>query len=235
MVDTSISIAPNNSDETSKPTSGYSVTLSEAQRSDITADFGFYTPNIIGDTVWLDDIDGDGIGDGIYDPDGADNILGNSDDEVGVAGVDVYLYVDAATPEALSAPIAQARTDANGRYSFANIADGSYRIKIDIPRGYLATAQSVMSDDDVDSDIIDDQYDIWYGYTEQFDVLLDEIYRDIDGIMSQRSVDMHLDAGIITTPLSALGNIVWNDRDADGIYEPNGNDGNVATTSDNES
>ncbi len=53
-------------------------------------DFGYVTPVNLGDRIWYD-INNDGI----FDPDGVDNISGNADDEVGINGVVVELYRDA--------------------------------------------------------------------------------------------------------------------------------------------
>ncbi len=92
------------------------------------ADFGFRPPGTIGDAVWIDDEDiTDGTpGDGVYDP----------FTETGISGVTVDLYVD--DGDGIfepggddGAPIATTTTNADGLYSFGNVADGDYWVDVD--------------------------------------------------------------------------------------------------------
>jgi hypothetical protein len=73
-------------------------------------------PASIGDQVW-------------YDTDGNDAING---DEHGQPGIVVRLYLD-------GIEIAQATTDANGRYRFENLLPGEYTVTFTIPMGNFVT------------------------------------------------------------------------------------------------
>ena len=75
--------------------------------------------------------------DGIWDKDGADNVLGNTDDEKGVAGVTVFLDTD--KDGVLDADERSAVTDANGKYTFFGAAVGTYQIDEVVPAGSAQT------------------------------------------------------------------------------------------------
>ena len=105
-------------------------------------DFGYQSPGeaSIGDTLWAD-LNGDGI----FDPDGIDNIAGNSDDEFGIGGVVVELY-DTNDPAhdqpGIDPPLATTTTDPDGVYGFAGLTLGDYIIDVDLTAalaGYDAT------------------------------------------------------------------------------------------------
>jgi hypothetical protein len=109
--------------------------------SDRTWDFGFYTPMSLGNRVWLD-MGGPTPGDGIFDADGEDNIAGNADDEVGIAGVTVQLFYDNnadgipddgtvnGTLASPGTPIATTTTDADGYYLFDDLIPTNYVVRI---------------------------------------------------------------------------------------------------------
>ena len=73
------------------------------------ADFGFQPPGVIGDTLWIDD-----DGDGVYDV----------SEEEGLAGVTVELR------DSGGVLIATTTTDAEGNYSFGDLADGTYTVTV---------------------------------------------------------------------------------------------------------
>lgn len=105
--------------------------------SDLTVDFGFFqeadTNFSLGNFVW-DDRNNDGI----YDPDGLDNILGNTDDEVGIANVEMALFtVDAGGNP--STPVDDpnnpgnpyiVQTNAEGYYVFGELNPGRYIVQM---------------------------------------------------------------------------------------------------------
>lgn len=150
--DTSPAVPGSTTDGEAKPTIGYAITLQGANTpvanalisdsTDTTADFGLNTSVFIGDRVWFDR-----NGDGLQDPNGLDNTLGNSDDESGVADVTVKLF----TSSNHTTPVAITRTDAQGNYSFANVANGTYHVQVVVPTGYLVTDSFVGGDTSLDS------------------------------------------------------------------------------------
>ena len=88
-----------------------------------------------------------GVGDFIWDDlnDNGDQDLG----EPGVPGVTVELVLDSngSTVDATT-------SDANGNYSFSNVAAGSYRIRVtNLPGGYQFVSRNQGASDEVDSDI----------------------------------------------------------------------------------
>ncbi len=114
----------------STPTS-LSVNLSSGQQYN-DADFGLQPPGTgsIGDMVWLD-----ANGDGVFDPDGADDIPGTLDDEAGLEGVTVRLYRDLNNngqyDPAVDLYVATDTTDANGLYLFTGLPAGNYLVLVD--------------------------------------------------------------------------------------------------------
>ena len=67
-------------------------------------------------------------------------------DEVGYVGARVYLETCA------GAQLASTVTIADGRYEFANLAAGQYRVRFDTPFGYQLTAPFIGGDSGLDSD-----------------------------------------------------------------------------------
>jgi hypothetical protein len=94
----------------------------------LTVDFGFYQPLSLGNRVWYDRNN-----DGLHDEDGLDNVLGNGDDEPGIANVLVQLFFDANNNGVLdgseaTTPVASMLTDANGHYLFDRLIAGNYQV-----------------------------------------------------------------------------------------------------------
>ncbi len=97
---------------------------------DLTVDFG-YAPvgGTIGNQVWHDK-----DGDGLYEPKGNDNIAGNADDETGIEGVVINLYLDinnngvydAGTDNLVRTTV----TDMNGQYQFTGLPAGKYLVDV---------------------------------------------------------------------------------------------------------
>lgn len=87
-------------------------------RIDRSRDFGYAPPGVIGDTLWVDS-DGDGQRDTT---------------ESGLSNVTVWLYncVDAVCGDGNDVLQATTATDLDGYYSFGNLPDGGYQVRVDL-------------------------------------------------------------------------------------------------------
>ncbi|MFK7845926.1 MAG: SdrD B-like domain-containing protein [Rhodothermales bacterium] len=160
-------------------------TLISANEQDTSWDAGLYLQQgIIGDLVWIDEDE-----DGIQDP-----------LEVGLAGVDVYLfhngqYIDTVT------------TDPQGRYTFRNVLPGTYRVQFDLtslPADYVASPSNQGVTDASDSDA-----DPNNGFTSVITLGPDQ-------------VDLDWDLGVYI-PRGSIGSRVWIDligNNAQDVGEP---------------
>ncbi len=70
----------------------------------------------------------------------------------------------------------QTTSDANGAYSFTNVAPGSYKIKFVAPANHTVSPMDAGSDDTKDSDVLPG----WTGFTECFDLASGQNRTDID-------------------------------------------------------
>lgn len=130
------------------------------------------------------------IGDRVWDDLDGDGIQDSG--EPGVGGVTVRLFDGHGTE------VASAVTNDTGGYSFANLTPGTYHVEVDIPGGFVASPRDQGSDGAKDSDI------------------------DSSGAMAQTTLDSNendarWDAGL-TRP-ATIGDLVWEDLDADGIQD----------------
>jgi len=91
-------------------------------------------------------------------------------------------------------------TNASGLYSFTLLIPGDYFVEFVLPAGYTFSPQDQGGDDTLDSDA-----DTTTGQT-------------IVTTLSPGETDLTWDAGLI--PLAALGDLVWEDLDADGVQDP---------------
>lgn len=128
------------------------------------------------------------IGDLVWEDLDADGI--QDPGEEGIDGVTVRLF------DAEGTEVGFTITGTDGRYSFRDLWYGEYHVEIEIPDGFVASPRDRGSDDTVDSDI------------------------DTTGVMNAttlgpREHDPNWDAGLI--PVPAIGGLVWEDSDADGI------------------
>ncbi len=179
----------NNSDV--NPITGKTTTVILGANGDknLNVDAGIYqpTPNtaIIGDKVWFDS-DLDGVQDAT---------------ETGVSGVTVTLYNNAGVP------VATTITDANGNYSFTNVATMpggvNYSVGFTAPLGTTFTVQAGTINNTTNSDV-----NVITGKTASF------VVYPGDNLP-------YIDAGIIPQPSikASLGDKVWNDANADGIQD----------------
>lgn len=171
-----------------------------------------YTPNVdiivdppgkIGDTIWLD-LDGDGLQDA---------------DEPGLPGVTVGLY------DASNNLINSITTDANGHYTFAGLADGTYTVRVgtsSLPTGLQQTGDP----DGCPGAGCDDAVTVTLSTGNKPYWLADFGYQGT----------------------ASIGDFVWYDEDRDGVQDGGaevglagvtvnltwaGADGNLATSADN--
>ncbi|WP_330277207.1 hypothetical protein OG205_16925 [Lentzea sp. NBC_00516] len=159
------------------------TTLGAAKREDLSLDAGISPPNNkVGDLVWKD-TNRNGVQDG---------------DEPGVPGVTVTLK------DGTGAPVGTPKqTDAQGKYLFDNLPDGTYQVCFDISTapaeyaGYLLTRLNAGADDAKDSDA-----DLATKCTHTTTLGPD------------KREDLSLDAGI--RPPNKLGDYVWIDTNKNG-------------------
>lgn len=116
-------------------------------------------------------------------------------DEPGLALVKVELY------SALGTKIAETFTDADGRYQFTDLHPEDYYLKFSTPAGYYQSPADQGSGDALDSDAGTN------GKTS------------ITSLTSGEN-DISWDAGYYR--LSSLGGFVWDDQNADGLYQGRG-------------
>ena len=141
----------------------------------------------IGDFVWYD-----GNKNGIQDA-----------GEAGVPGVTATLY-NATT----GAVIKNTTTDANGRYLFTDLANGSYTVGFtSLPSGYIFTGRDLGANDALDSDV-----DPSTGRTGTYT------------ISAAGTNITTVDAGIFSTPnvnnaKASIGDKVWNDINNNGVQD----------------
>lgn len=140
-------------------------------------------PASLGDRVWKDD-----NGNGIQDP-----------GEVGVAGVTLALL------NASGVVIATTTTDALGIYKFANLAPGTYTVRVTPPANYSLSPKDQGADDNADSDFDP------VSYTTGTYTL----------VAGQNRTDA--DAGLkFSQPATAsVGDRVWLDLNANGLQDNN--------------
>lgn len=123
--------------------------------------------------------------------------------ELGLAGVTVTLLKpdnSAVSQDALGNVVAPQLTTGTGSYSFPNLPPGKYKIGIGLPGGYLIAQLGAGSDPTQDSDI-----DPTTMRSDEITIASGETNNDIDA-------GAHRPVGI--------GNMVWDDLNADGIHDP---------------
>jgi uncharacterized repeat protein (TIGR01451 family) len=187
--------------------------------SNLTVDFGFYQPAdlvSLGNRVWLDNGAGGGT---------ANDGLQNGG-EPGVGGVTVNLYDSTGTTL-----LSTTTTDSNGLYLFSGLPEGQYVVEIILPSGYSSTTDTANSGDSDSNDNTDDNGVNISGTGVRSNAVTLNVGQEPQGGGNYNDT---IDFGLVlsNTPLS-LGNLVWNDRNNDGLYDADGvND--VAGDSDDE-
>lgn len=170
-----------------------SLTTSNANVSKV--DFGFVKPASLGDYVWFD-----ANKDGIQDA-----------DEYGVAGVKVTLVDSLGNPvvDANGKTVEPVTTDANGKYSFANLlpnvdrllaenGNDSYKVIFTLPAGYSATTSNA-ADPATDSNGLESS-----------------------AILTQGEVNKTYDLGLVAD--GKIGDTIFWDVDNNGGSAPSGAD-----------
>jgi hypothetical protein len=153
--------------------------------------FGYYRNGVISGTVWFDS-----------------NVNGTFDTgEPTMAGVTVTLHLDPdATVNGNEALIGTFTTGDNGIYQFTNITPTDvlttgtlYRVRFELPTGYVFTTQGAPITTDNNSDAITAT-----GYTDRFSVGSNETVT-------------YVDAGAVGN--LSLSGTTWEDTDADGTFD----------------
>ncbi|MET8757653.1 SdrD B-like domain-containing protein [Lentzea sp. NPDC004782] len=157
------------------------VTLGLGKREDLTLDAGIHAPvNRIGDYVWVD-ANRNGLQDAGEQP---------------VAGVTVKLSTGATTT-----------TDAQGKYLFSDMPDGSYTVCFDVKNLPAAVADYTLTKTDAGDDAMDSDADPATGCT--LPVVVGPGKRE----------NLTLDAGLVAPP-NRIGDLVWSDTNRDGVQQP---------------
>ncbi|WP_346134276.1 SdrD B-like domain-containing protein [Lentzea roselyniae] len=157
------------------------VTLGLGKREDLTLDAGIHAPvNRIGDFVWVD----------------ANNNGLQDDGEKPVEGVTVELNTGATT-----------KTDAQGKYLFSDLPDGTYTVCFDIANLPAAVADYTLTKVNAGDDAKDSDADPATGCT--LPVTLG---------VGQRE-NLTLDAGLVAPP-NSIGDLVWYDTNRNGVQDP---------------
>ncbi|MBK8952961.1 MAG: carboxypeptidase regulatory-like domain-containing protein [Chitinophagaceae bacterium] len=153
-------------------TLGEPTTDGDGSNGNLTLDFGLKGTGSIGDFVW-NDLNGNGIQD---------------TGEPGISGTTVTLtYPGGAT--------VTTTTDANGAYSFINLAPGTYSVSFTTPSGFVPAPSNEGSDDSKDSDPVSGV---------------------VGGIvLTAGQSNTTVDAGFQSNQLN-LGNYVWYDQNNNG-------------------
>jgi len=174
-----------------------------------TIDFGYPPEELgtghIGNLVW-NDVNADGV----YQADGADGIPGTADDEGPIGGVTVDLYrdlngngqIDPGEPRIATTTTSSTLSGENGpdgNYLFENLPAGDYVVDVSDRDGVLAGYWHTLGTLSVDNNSQPDPYAVTLGGAEPLD-------------------DYSADFGYYVKP-GALGNVVWNDLDADGFRD----------------
>ena len=159
-------------------------------------DFGYVAnnPGSIGDLVW-EDMNADGFNDG---PAGADGTPGNDDDEKGIEGVTLDLYVDSNGDGLLQAnepKIASTTTDVNGAYLFDGLPGADYIVDVTDEAGVLNGYWHTLGTADANDNSQTDPYAV---------------------TLADGGAVVTADFGY-NVELASLGNFVWFDSNADGL------------------
>jgi serine-aspartate repeat-containing protein C/D/E len=169
-------------DSDADPTTGKTIqTVLDSGEVDRTWDAGIVANPVvpkasIGDRVWCDT-----------------NFNGIQDTgEAGVSGVTVKLLNSAGTV------LSTTTTDSNGKYLFANLNSGDYKVQVVKPANYFYTKSNIGANDGIDSDVAET------GITALTNLAAGEN-------------DLTWDAGLYKK--ASIGDRVWEDKDHDGIQD----------------
>ncbi|MFD2329970.1 SdrD B-like domain-containing protein [Cohnella sp. GCM10020058] len=164
-----------------------SVTLSSGEIN-TTLDAGLVKLVNLGDKLWVD------LG-----------AIGRQDGEASdpaASGVTVRLLQGDGSPVLSGGTPVTTVTDASGNYLFTNLYPGNYKVRFDLPSGYMFTKSLATGT----------------GYTTDNDSNVDAA--GTTGLISLTAGqdDLSIDAGIVLP--AAIGDFVWEDADSNGIQGP---------------
>ena len=185
---------------------------------DLTIDFGFLGAVGIGNLVFIDA-----------------NYNGRADSGEGIGGVTVELFEEGMSPD-FDLPLSDLTTDENGFYLFEDLAPGRYFIHVPFYEfeagGHLVGHASVYGtqygDDDLGEDGLDEGEPQFYGISSDVvEVLVggapgNTLETGLGGTSDDAfdsSVDLTVDLGFV--PQVCIGNVVFEDLNDDGIFDPN--------------
>ncbi|MCB0045886.1 MAG: discoidin domain-containing protein [Caldilineaceae bacterium] len=187
------------------------TTISTANPIDLDQDFGYNGNNSLGNLVWTDS-----NADGVYDLDGADNILGTDDDEPLIDGVTLDIYRDVNgngffdSEDALVTSVVTNGNDGdvaadNGNYLVTGLPDGTYFVNVSDDDGVLNGYWHSLGTPNLTNNSQDDAY---------YRVELDPTSANPSGVQN-----LTADFGYYVEP-AAVGNYIWTDLTPDGIQDP---------------
>ncbi|NJL59039.1 MAG: hypothetical protein HC887_04690 [Desulfobacteraceae bacterium] len=187
----------------SEPKSEDAQETTPDNNSDLTIDFGFYTPVSIGNLVWNDG-NNNGIAD-VY--------------ENGIDGVRVELYREGQTPGIN--PVAAMDTSGGGFYKFSGLEPGRYFVYIpNPPPDYLASSSAIVTDtNDNGEDNDDNGIQSVAGAPTRSPIITLTSRGEPDTVVDGDDVtgDMTVDFGFHT--MVTIGNFVWSDGNVNGIQD----------------
>jgi SdrD B-like domain len=188
----------------SEPTGETDLSPSDASqldgRTDITVDFGFVQFLSLGDIVWFD-ANHNGVQDGA---------------ETGLNGVSVELLDSAGSLIPGETTVTATIGGRDGSYRFLALQAGDYKVRFTLPTGYRWTTALADPDTAKDSNptfTSDSDTTITTGL-----ISLSASVTDTQGNPLSLT-DPTVDAGVYQ-PLAALGDLVWEDLNLDGLYSP---------------
>jgi uncharacterized repeat protein (TIGR01451 family) len=175
-------------------------------QGNLTIDFGFYRAMRLGNFVFHDKENN-----GIYD--GTD---------VAIPGATVELFfADGTTPATHydGTPVTSVTTDANGHYLFDNLAPGEYRVRVTAPAGFRSSSD-IASSSNVDNDTNNDDNGIGTANSAISNVVTLISGQEPDTAVDEdgRNGNLTVDFGFFY-PVN-VGNLVFFDRDNNGLYDP---------------
>ena len=157
----------------------------------------------MGNFTWVDS-----DSDGIQDP-----------NEPTLPGVEVALFsTDGSPVRTIDGSLARATTDTNGRYLIDNLRPGSYYAQFTLPSGFSFTVNRGNGS----SSANDSNPDPRTGRTPIFTIegsVSGDTETDIDPSTLAVFVNPTIDAGVIAIKPVSVGNVVWHDRNGNGLQD----------------
>ncbi|WP_294231262.1 SdrD B-like domain-containing protein [Prosthecobacter sp.] len=186
--------------------------------TDLTIDFGFFRSVGVGNLVFIDS-----------------NYNGRADAGEGIGGVTVELYAEGMVPP-FDAPLSTTVTAVDGTYLFSDLQAGRYYIRIPssqfefgMPLYFHASVSGTQSGDDhLGEDGVDSGNPAGTGIdTAVFELTAvngptgsqEAGHLGSSDDLNDTAVNLTIDLGFV--PQVSIGNLVFNDMNNDGIFDPN--------------